>query len=82
MHYDHIAFHTEEPDYPGDLPERNAAHHIGFYYAWAVSQNLHSPAAARQAQKPHHYPRHPACRRMAVRNHVGSLKMSRPSSLN
>ena len=50
MHYDHISFHTEAPDYPGDLPERNAAHHIGFYYAWAVSQNLHSPAAARLPQ--------------------------------
>lgn len=50
MHYDHISFHTEEPGYPSNLPERNAAHHMGFYYAWAVSQNLHSPAAARLPQ--------------------------------
>lgn len=45
MHYDHISFHLDE-DYPADLPEHNAAHHIGYYYAWAVSQNLHSAAAA------------------------------------
>ena len=50
MHYDHISFHAEEPDYPAHLPERNAAHHIGFYFAWAVSQNLHSPAVARLPQ--------------------------------
>lgn len=44
MHYDHISFHLEN-DYPADLPEYHAAHHIGYYYAWAVSQNLHSPEA-------------------------------------
>lgn len=42
--YDHISFHTEE-NYPANLPETNAAHHIGYYYAWAVSQDLHSPEA-------------------------------------
>ena len=46
MHYDHTSFHADEDDYPADVPERNAAHHMGFYFAWAVSQNLHSPAAA------------------------------------
>lgn len=44
MHYDHISFHLE--DYPQDLAPQQAAHHIGYYYAWAVSQNLHSEAAA------------------------------------
>ena len=48
MHYDHISFH--EDDFPSDLPLENALHHIGFYYAWAVSQNLHSPAAAQLPQ--------------------------------
>lgn len=43
--YDHISFHLDE-NYPADLPDRHAAHHIGYYYAWAVSQNLHSEAAA------------------------------------
>ncbi len=43
--YDHISFHLDE-DYPADLPEQHAAHHIGYYYAWAVSQNLYSEAAA------------------------------------
>lgn len=45
MHYDHISFHLDE-NYPPGLPESHAAHHMGYYYAWAVSQNLHSPAAA------------------------------------
>lgn len=45
MHYDHISFHTDA-DWPPGLPESHAAHHMGYYYAWAVSQNLHSPAAA------------------------------------
>ena len=44
MHYDHTTFHTGR-DYPQDLPEENAANHMGFYYQWAVSQNLHSPEA-------------------------------------
>ncbi|ULJ68813.1 hypothetical protein MIS45_08500 [Wielerella bovis] len=44
MHYDHISFH--EDHYPADLPAENALHHMGFYYAWAVSQNLYSAAAA------------------------------------
>ena len=44
MHYDHISFHLDE-NYPHGLPESHAAHHMG-YYTWAVSQNLHSPAAA------------------------------------
>ncbi|MDO4641994.1 MAG: hypothetical protein Q4A84_09910 [Neisseria sp.] len=43
--YDHITFHLNE-DYPDNLPEPYAAHHIGYYYAWAVSQNLHSESAA------------------------------------
>ena len=43
--YDHVSFHLDE-DYPADLPAHHAAHHIGYYYAWAVSQNLHSEAAA------------------------------------
>ena len=38
MHYDHITFH--EPEYP-----TAAAKHMGHYFAWAVSQNLHSPEA-------------------------------------
>lgn len=46
MHYDHITFHLDE-NYPSHLPAKNAVHHIGFYFAWAVSQNLHSAAAAR-----------------------------------
>lgn len=45
MHYDHISFHTDG-HWPPDLPESHALHHMGYYYAWAVSQNLHSPAAA------------------------------------
>lgn len=45
MHYDHISFHLDE-NYPPGLPESHAAHHMGYYYAWAASQNLHSPAAA------------------------------------
>ncbi|MDO4694440.1 MAG: hypothetical protein Q4A62_07435 [Eikenella sp.] len=45
MHYDHISFHLDE-NYPHGLPESHAAHHMGYYYAWAVSQNLHNPAAA------------------------------------
>ena len=44
MHYDHISFHLGA--FPDDLPPQYAAHHIGYYFAWAVSQNLHSPAAA------------------------------------
>ncbi len=43
--YDHISFHFGEA-YPEDLPQSHAAHHIGYYYAWAVSQNLASPEAA------------------------------------
>ena len=41
--YDHISFHTE--DQPS-LSDVQAALHMGYYYAWAVSQNLHSAAAA------------------------------------
>ena len=40
--YDHISFHTE--DQPS-LSDVQAALHMGYYYAWAVSQNLHSAAA-------------------------------------
>lgn len=43
--YDHVSFHLDA-DYPPDLDPQHAAHHIGFYYAWAVSKNLHSAAAA------------------------------------
>lgn len=43
MHYDHISFHLD--NYPQELAPQQAAHHIGYYYAWAVSQNLHSRAA-------------------------------------
>lgn len=43
MHYDHISFHLER--FPAELKPQQAAHHIGYYYAWAVSQNLHSPEA-------------------------------------
>ncbi|MCP2040089.1 hypothetical protein L1281_000669 [Neisseria sp. HSC-16F19] len=46
MHYDHISFHTDE-DWPAGLPESHAAHHMGFYYSWAVGQGLYSEAAAR-----------------------------------
>lgn len=45
MHYDHISFHTDA-DWPAGLPASHAAHHMGFYYAWAVAQGLHSAAAA------------------------------------
>ena len=45
MHYDHISFHIDE-NYPPELPHGNALHHMAHYYAWAVSQNLHSAAAA------------------------------------
>lgn len=44
MHYDHISFHIDE-HYPADLSPLNALHHMGFYYKWAVSQNLHSEDA-------------------------------------
>ena len=40
--YDHISFHTE--DQPS-LSDVQAALHMGYYYAWAISQNLHSAAA-------------------------------------
>ena len=40
--YDHISFHTEEQP---SLSDVQAALHMGYYYAWAVSQNLHSAAA-------------------------------------
>lgn len=49
MHYDHITFHLDE-DYPADLPAHHATHHMGFYFAWAVSQNLHSETAAKLPQ--------------------------------
>ncbi|EGZ49373.1 DUF7832 domain-containing protein [Neisseria wadsworthii] len=42
MTYDHIAFHYTN-DFPDDLAQENAVHHIGFYFAWAVSQGLHNP---------------------------------------
>lgn len=45
MHYDHITFHLDA-NYPSDLPAQNAVHHIGFYFAWAVTQNLHSADVA------------------------------------
>lgn len=41
--YDHISFHTQE--HP-DLTPEAAVQHMGYYYAWAVSQNLYSTAAA------------------------------------
>ncbi|UOP04715.1 hypothetical protein [Conchiformibius kuhniae] len=44
MHYDHISFHLA--DLPAGTPPQHAAHHIGYYFAWAVSQGLHSTAAA------------------------------------
>ena len=47
MHYDHVSFHTENTESPNLPAADQAARHIGFYYAWAVSQNLHSGAAAR-----------------------------------
>lgn len=43
MHYDHISFHI--PDLPPHVPPNHAAHHIGYYFSWAVSQNLHSQEA-------------------------------------
>ncbi|MGF6147840.1 Uncharacterised protein [Kingella potus] len=39
MLYDHITLHTA-------VSPAQAARHIGYYYAWAVSQGLHSEAAA------------------------------------
>ena len=41
MHYDHIAFHYDN-QFPTHLPQHHAIHHMGFYFAWAVSQNLHN----------------------------------------
>lgn len=46
--YDHISFHLD--DFPKNLPQKNALHHMGFYYAWVVSQNLHSLEAAQLPQ--------------------------------
>ena len=46
--YDHISFHLD--DFPKNLPQQNALHHMGFYYAWAVSQNLHSLEAVQLPQ--------------------------------
>lgn len=40
MLYDHISFHLNE-DFPMGVPESQAANHMGFYFVWAVSQNLH-----------------------------------------
>ena len=40
--YDNTRFHTDE-NYPAGLPAENAATHIGMYWAWAASQNLHNP---------------------------------------
>ena len=40
--YDNTRFHTDE-NYPTGLPAENAATHIGMYWAWAASQNLHNP---------------------------------------
>lgn len=45
MHYDHISFHLSA--LPVGVAPKHAAHHIGYYFAWAASQNLHSPAAGR-----------------------------------
>lgn len=44
MHYDHISFHLD--NFPKNLPPQHAVHHIGYYFSWAVSQNLHSDAVA------------------------------------
>ena len=46
--YDHISFHLD--DFPKDFQQKNELHHMGFYYAWAVSQNLHSFEAAQLPQ--------------------------------
>lgn len=46
MHYDHISFHTDA-DWPLGLPESHAAHHMGFYYAWAAGRGLCAEAAVR-----------------------------------
>lgn len=43
MTYDHIRFHTEEQPH---LAAENAIAHMVYYYTWAVSQHLHSAAAA------------------------------------
>ena len=40
--YDHIYFHLDE-DFPKNLSQDHAATHMGFYWSWAVSQNLHYP---------------------------------------
>jgi hypothetical protein len=51
--YDNTRFHTDE-NYPAGLPAENAATHIGMYWAWAASQNLHNPVwvAAFSAGRP------------------------------
>lgn len=41
--YDHITFHTDENP---TINDEAAIAHMVYYYTWAVSQNLHSPAAA------------------------------------
>ena len=41
--YDHISFHTEGAPY---ITPEQAAQHMGYYFAWAISQNLHSNSAA------------------------------------
>ncbi len=42
--YDHISFHLD--NLPSDVSPEHALNHMGFYYAWAVGQNLHSVEAA------------------------------------
>lgn len=46
MLYDHITLHTANPA----VSPAQATHHIGYYYAWAVSQGLHSDTAAARPQ--------------------------------
>ncbi len=36
---DHIEWHTDE-DFPEDIPQENALNHMGFYWAWAVNNDL------------------------------------------
>ena len=43
--YDHLSFHLD--DFPTALPNDNALNHMGFYFSWAVGQNLHSDLVAR-----------------------------------
>tara|TARA_B110000037_G_C17077320_1_gene488450 strand:+ start:949 stop:1452 length:504 start_codon:yes stop_codon:yes gene_type:complete len=41
---DRPIWHSEDPSYPSNLPEENAATHIGMYIAWFITNFLESDA--------------------------------------